>query len=110
MPPDQNDTDTRLDTKSPVADRPTETTETVAPTPVDSINGSSESSRLFALEAEAQGDDLDDFVAAVTTIAQVWQQAKPFVTDAFALDRGPNWQIHETAFWEQHAYMQRPAS
>ncbi|EMA55846.1 transposase [Halococcus thailandensis] len=36
---------------------------------------------------------------------EVWQQAKPFVTDAFALDRGPNWQIHENAFWEQHAYM-----
>jgi putative transposase len=36
---------------------------------------------------------------------EVWQQAKPFVTDAFALDRGPNWEIHENAFWEQHAYM-----
>jgi putative transposase len=36
---------------------------------------------------------------------EVWQQAKPFVTDAFKLDRGPNWEIHENAFWEQHAYM-----
>jgi IS4 transposase len=36
---------------------------------------------------------------------EVWQQAKPFVTDAFALDRGSNWEIHENAFWEQHAYM-----
>ena len=36
---------------------------------------------------------------------EVWQQAKPFVTDAFALKRGRNWQIHENAFWEQHAYM-----
>lgn len=36
---------------------------------------------------------------------EVWQQAKPFVCDAFALDRGPNWEIHENAFWEQHAYM-----
>jgi putative transposase len=36
---------------------------------------------------------------------EVWEQAKPFVTDAFALDRGPNWEIHENAFWEQHAYM-----
>ncbi|EMA52083.1 transposase IS4 family protein [Halococcus thailandensis JCM 13552] len=36
---------------------------------------------------------------------EVWQQAKPFVTDAFALKRGSNWQIHENAFWEQHAYM-----
>ena len=34
----------------------------------------------------------------------MWQQAKPFVTDAFALDRGRNWQIHENVFWEQHAY------
>ncbi len=42
-------------------------------------------------------------VAAKTD--EVWQQAKPFVTDAFALDRGQNWQIHESAFWEQHAYM-----
>ncbi|MFC6764529.1 transposase [Natrinema soli] len=36
---------------------------------------------------------------------EMWQQAKPFVTDAFALTRGQNWQIHENAFWEQHAYM-----
>ena len=36
---------------------------------------------------------------------EVWEQAKPFVTDAFALDRGQNWEIHENAFWEQHAYM-----
>ncbi|WP_256684890.1 transposase [Halococcus qingdaonensis] len=36
---------------------------------------------------------------------EVWQQSKPFVTDAFALDRGQNWEIHENAFWEQHAYM-----
>lgn len=71
-PPDQNDTDTRLDTKSPAADRPTETTETVAPTPADSPNGFSELPQLFAFEAKAQGDDLDDFVAAVTTIAQSW--------------------------------------
>lgn len=67
--PDQNDTDARLGTRSPVADRPTETTETVAPTPVDSTNGSFESPGLFALEAETHSDDLDGFVAAVTTIA-----------------------------------------
>lgn len=35
----------------------------------------------------------------------MWQQTKPFVCDAFALSRGQNWQIHESAFWEQHAYM-----
>jgi putative transposase len=39
------------------------------------------------------------------TTDEVWQQAKPFVCDAFALDRGPNWQIHQNALWEQHAYM-----
>jgi IS4 transposase len=44
-------------------------------------------------------------IAAYVRVSTVWQQAKPFVTDAFALDRGPNWQIHENAFWEQHTYM-----
>jgi putative transposase len=58
--------------------------------------------------AEPDGSDADtppkhQLVAEKTD--EVWQQAKPFVTDAFALDRGPNWQIHENAFWEQHAYM-----
>lgn len=36
---------------------------------------------------------------------EVWQQAKPFVTDTFYLDRADNAQIHENAFWEQHSYM-----
>ena len=58
--------------------------------------------------AEPDGSDADSrpehqLVAEKTD--GVWQQAKPFVTDAFALDRGPNWEIHENAFWEQHAYM-----
>jgi putative transposase len=54
---------------------------------------------------EAQsGDDPERQLLAQKT-DEVWQQAKPFVTDAFALDRGQNWQIHENAFWEQHAYM-----
>jgi putative transposase len=56
----------------------------------------------------ADGSEADDppkhqLVAEKTD--EVWQQAKPFVTDAFALDRGQNWEIHENAFWEQHAYM-----
>lgn len=56
----------------------------------------------------ADGSDADSrpehqLVAEKTD--EVWQQAKPFVTDAFALDRGQNWEIHENAFWEQHAYM-----
>ncbi|WP_140408925.1 transposase [Natronolimnobius baerhuensis] len=36
---------------------------------------------------------------------EVWQQAKPFVTDTFYLKRAENSVIHENAFWEQHAYM-----
>jgi len=36
---------------------------------------------------------------------EVWQQAKPFVTDTFYLKRADNSMIHENAFWEQHAYM-----
>jgi putative transposase len=53
--------------------------------------------------AEADTPPKHQLVAEKTD--EVWQQAKPFVTDAFALDRGPNWEIHENAFWEQHAYM-----
>ena len=57
---------------------------------------------------EANGSEVDrppehQLVAEKTD--EVWQQAKPFVTNAFELDRGRNWQIHEDAFWEQHAYM-----
>lgn len=36
---------------------------------------------------------------------EVWQQAKPFVTDSFYLKRAENWQVHENAFWEQHTFM-----
>jgi IS4 transposase len=36
---------------------------------------------------------------------EVWQHAKPFVTEEFFLKRGDNAQIHENAFWEQHAFM-----
>lgn len=39
------------------------------------------------------------------TTKEVWQHAKPFVTDEFFLKRGSNAQIHENAFWEQHAFM-----
>ncbi len=39
------------------------------------------------------------------TTKEVWQHAKPFVTEAFFLKRGDNAQIHENAFWEQHAFM-----
>jgi hypothetical protein len=39
------------------------------------------------------------------TTKEVWQHAKPFVTEEFFLKRGDNAQIHENAFWEQHAFM-----
>jgi IS4 transposase len=39
------------------------------------------------------------------TTKEVWQHAKPFVTEGFFLKRGDNTQIHENAFWEQHAFM-----
>ncbi|WP_160135391.1 transposase [Halococcus salsus] len=54
---------------------------------------------------ESGGDDTPERQLVAEKTDEVWQQAKPFVTDAFALDRGLNWEIHENAFWEQHAYM-----
>lgn len=39
------------------------------------------------------------------TTKDVWQHAKPFVTEEFFLKRGDNARIHENAFWEQHAFM-----
>jgi putative transposase len=35
---------------------------------------------------------------------EVWQQAKPFVTDCFELQRGDNATIPEGSWWEAHAY------
>ncbi len=54
---------------------------------------------------EPEVDDLPKHQLVAEKTDEVWQQAKSFVTDAFVLDRGPNWQIHENAFWEQHAYL-----
>ena len=54
-------------------------------------------------ESNGDGSPERQLVAAKTD--EVWQQTKPFVTDAFRLDRGHNWEIHENDFWEQHAYM-----
>ncbi|WP_202593574.1 transposase [Halococcus sediminicola] len=62
--------------------------------------------RIDTSEAdESDANDPPEHQLVAEKTDEVWQQAKPFVTDAFALDRGPNWQIHENAFWEQHAYM-----
>ncbi|WP_254535320.1 transposase [Halomarina litorea] len=41
----------------------------------------------------------------VETLEKVWGQAKPIITQEFSLNRGPNWQIHENRYFEQHAYM-----
>jgi putative transposase len=54
---------------------------------------------------ESEADSLPKHQLVAEKTDEVWQQAKPFVTDAFALDRAPNWEIHENAFFEQHAYM-----
>lgn len=54
---------------------------------------------------EPQADDRPRHQLIAEKTDEVWQQAKPFVCDRFGLDRGSNWQIHENAFWEQHAYM-----
>ena len=62
--------------------------------------------RIKSDEADGSGsDDRPEHQLVAEKTDEVWQQAKPFVTDAFALDRGRNWQIHENAFWEQHTYM-----
>jgi DNA invertase Pin-like site-specific DNA recombinase len=62
--------------------------------------------RITAAAAnEPQADDRPEHQLIAEKTDEVWQQAKPFVCDAFALDRGQNWQIHANAFWEQHAYM-----
>jgi hypothetical protein len=54
---------------------------------------------------EPGADDRPEHQLVAEKTDEVWQQAKPFVTDAFTLNRGRNWQIHENAFWEQHTYM-----
>jgi putative transposase len=56
-------------------------------------------------EDDPESDDCPERQLLAQKTDEVWQQAKPFVTDAFALSRGQNWQIHENAFWEQHADM-----
>jgi putative transposase len=49
-------------------------------------------------EDEPESDDCPEHQLLAQKTDEVWKQAKPFVTDAFALDRGQNWQIHENAF------------
>jgi putative transposase len=65
---DSSDTDARLDTQPPVADRSNGITRTVPPSFADTSNTGQP--RFFAGESDGVGDDLDGFVTDVTTIAQ----------------------------------------
>jgi putative transposase len=66
---DSPDTNARIDTKSPAADRSNGTAKTVTSILTGSANACPEQSRFFDLESE-EGCDLDGFVSNVTTIAQ----------------------------------------
>ena len=56
---------------------------------------------------EPESDNLPKHQLVAKKTDEVWQLDKPFVCDAFALDRGRNWQIHANAFWEQHLPLSR---
>ena len=50
----------------------------------------------------------DDSTVRDRTIANtrdVWEHAKPMLTENYSLSRGDNAEVHENAFWESHAYM-----
>jgi len=57
----------------------------------------------------APGDvEQDDSTVRDRTIAntrEVWEHAKPMLTENYSLSRGDNTEVHENAFWESHAYM-----
>ena len=67
---DSPDTDARIDAESSAADRSNGTTTTVPPLLADGTNDYPEQSRVFDSESKSVGDELDEFVADVTTIAQ----------------------------------------
>lgn len=60
---------------------------------------------VFQPEATAATSKRSETRLITEKTEEVWQQAKPFVTDTFYLKRAENTSIHENAFWEQHAYM-----
>lgn len=41
----------------------------------------------------------------ITKTQEVWQQAKPLITDNYHIPRGENTEIHDNAFLEGHAYI-----
>ncbi len=65
------------------------------PTPAD----------VFQFEDEQNVSERSETRLIADKTKEVWQHAKPFVTEEFFLKRGDNAQIHENAFWEQHAFM-----
>src|SRR5699024_420965 len=60
---------------------------------------------VFQPADEQDASERSETRLIVDTTKEVWQHAKPFVTEEFSLKRGGNAQIHENAFWEQHAFM-----
>ena len=60
---------------------------------------------VFEPDTQTGGSERSEQRLIAEKTQEVWQQAKPFVTDCFSLKRGQNWRIHENAFWEQHTYM-----
>jgi hypothetical protein len=67
---DSPDTDARIDTQSLAADRPNEATRTVPLILANTTDQRPEQSRVFDSESDGAGDDLGEFVADITTIAQ----------------------------------------
>ena len=67
---DSPDTDGRIDAKSSAADRSNGTMTTVLPLLADGTDDHPKQSRFFDSESESVGDELDGFVADVTTIVQ----------------------------------------
>lgn len=58
---------------------------------------------VFRPEDEQNVSERSETRLIADTTKEVWQHAKPFVTEEFFLKRGDNAQIHENAFWE-HAF------
>src|SRR5699024_9534742 len=65
---DLSDTNARIDTQPPAADRSNGITRTVPPSLADTSNTGQP--QFFAGESDGVGDDLDEFVTDVTTIAR----------------------------------------
>lgn len=64
------DTNTRIDAKSPTADRPNDTAKALTPIGADSATSHHGPSRFFDIDSDGSSDDLDGFVSYVITTAQ----------------------------------------